>query len=1801
MAGLGYYFVGAAESGKGSISSSIKDGVMGMLFKTPEKNLLGILSIFTLILLFFYALPATGIGEKEFLIKSFSPLGQVSGRIEIKAVFNRDVIPESRIGAPLSADELPFKFLPAIEGTGKWENASTFVYYPKAGLLEKATSFTATAKAGLRDKDDLYLSGKQSFLFNTAPPMFIGAKQTDFDIERGTVSYELEFSIPILPARLRGYIDLSAVPGGPVEFHVVQGPPSRKIRINVLIPEGPKNMKIEISAGMPAASGNMGLAKGISVSLNISQSMEIRDSNAYSRINNGEIYIETTAPVDFSKAGAFIELNPKNNYTLEPRDRGFALVGSFEPQDRVKLTVRKGFPAIGGKPLNAEWQRTFIFPEREPEIRFTAPGRILPPSGSMRIPIETVNIDAVQILVWKLFENNIPIGMRSPWSEYPIDLSSMLANKEYKVQGGLNKKVRSALDLKPLIGSEKGVFLLLAQNSSGEWTESRQVVNVTDIGVTAKTGPNSALFWINSVSTGEPIQGAEVTLWSWSNQAAARGRTDRKGLLQLSYSPEGELYPVMATVSKDSDTAFIRFDNGLYGGKEIFDTNGDPWIYKGYSAYCFSPRDIFRPDEKIPLTAVVRDARNAFSKPFPVNMKIFNPKGALTFSHTETLTKEGTFSKEFYIPGDAPTGTWSASLHIPGEDEPIGRKEFYVEEFAAPRLFVETDASSDMLIGRDSAKLSIFSRYVFGSPASSLPWEAEMSIAEREFSHKDWKGFVFRDSEKKFQPGSEYIGSGKLDSEGRTEFTLPGRAYIVPSAADILVGASVFEEGGRRVTKTAVLKWYPSGTLMGIKMPEEVLSPGRPINFTVAAVRPDGTPASPQTIKYSFYRVVEQRVIYQKGGRTETRIQQELLSKGEGTLRLSSGKASGSVLPSEAGRYLLRAEDKSGGSRASQYIYIYGDERTDPYVGPDMLGIVTDREIYGAGEKAVVKIRSPYSGKLLIGVETFKVVHSAVHDVKKGETEISFKVTDEMAPNARITAQVITEGKNGERSRAYGIATLYLDNRDKKLDVTIDDPGRIRPGTNNFKLTVSDIKGKRKEADITVMLVDEAILQLTNYKTPDPWKHFTSKRMLGVETYDIYDSIIKTEDPSSPLLKPGGGGPSEMALKNSNLSPIQSKRFKMLSIVKKVRSNSKGECVVSLTVPEFAGKARLMAVAATSDESGAAAAEVDINREVIVEPSLPRFLAPGDKAVVPCQVFNRSSKSINVSLDAKTSGPLQIRGTKNFSTMLKPDSEHIFLVNFEGIGTGAASVSFTARWNSEVFTTELDIPVRPASPKISEGFSEAVEPGKSKEIKITGDWMKGTLDGTVLLSALPSANLQDIVRFLTTYPHGCMEQTVSSAWPLLLQRDLAVSLDSSAADSDSVKNSLEFRIQKILGLQNYDGGFIKWQGESWSQPWDSIYGTHFLTEAGKNGVKISEERLSEALRYVKRQLSVEPFDANDENLWRRTLSRRAYASYVLALAGDPPLGWMESLRSKKDLMDASGRLFLAASYALSGQKSEAEEMLGRKTGAIKREPGGNDNYDSDLRDEALDLLARVHIDPLSPGSASSASDLLGSIRKARYLNTQEGSFALLALSKFFRAQPALGEPSGELFSGRDSLGKVSSENRMLSVPLGGKTSFRITNKGSSRLFVSWSAEGIPLVKVKNRDNGIEARLSMSDRNGKPAGRKIERGTALISNIAVTPKAKDLRNVVVVIPLPAGIEIENARYSADGEALPPFVRTESRDDRLILYIERLEKKLDWSFMLRAVTAGDFDVPQIFAECMYEPALSSVSGGGRIEIR
>ncbi len=360
---------------------------------------------------------------------------------------------------------------------------------------------------------------------------------------------------------------------------------------------------------------------------------------------------------------------------------------------------------------------------------------------------------------------------------------------------------------------------------------------------------------------------------------------------------------------------------------------------------------------------------------------------------------------------------------------------------------------------------------------------------------------------------------------------------------------------------------------------------------------------------------------------------------------------------------------------------------------------------------------------------------------------------------------------------------------------------------------------------------------------------------------------------------------------------------------------------------------------------------------------------------------------------------------------------------------------------------------------------------------------------------------------------------------------------------------------------------------------------------------VSDDALRAAADYARALLPLVP-DADDDAAWSAALTRRAYAAFVLTLAGEPPLGWMESLNENAGQMTPSGRLLLASAYAASGDKKSALALIGKPAAAVEMPPGGGDNIDSALRDEALRLLARTYAEPESGETAASAALLTAKINSGARLSTQEGGFAAAALGRWFAANPQRGTPSGTLARDGGESGGINAENHTVTADEAGK--YTADNTGGARLYAAWSVSYIPSGGIKARDEGIELRQRVTERSGKTIGDSVERGTALTASVTITPKAGGLKNVAIVLPLPAGFEIEDARLAAEGEETPAGTSADKRDDRLILYVDRLDKPLSWHYSMRAVTEGDFAVPQIYAECMYDAGISSVAGGGRIKV-
>lgn len=1755
---------------------------------------------------------AMGVAERDFSVRAFTPRGTIEGRAQIKATFSSEVVSADDVGRVLDIAEMPFIFTPQMYGEGKWSDAKTFVFSPNSGRLPPATQYTALANPWLRDLEGRLLTGAKSFSFNTAPLKFIGAVQTNFEMDARRVYYELSFSMPVSPSRLVGYMRLTNRSGETLNYSLRQGQTADKVIM--MVEYFSAFAELTVAKGFPPLNGTLGLEKDAKVRLSPTLGMTILDANIDSGARTTSIIIQTNATVDFARAESFIEVAPDVKYTIEPHRYGFALTGDFKPQDRVTVTIKKGFPSLEGPVLDNNWTRAFIFPDKQPQVVLDTKGRVITPNGSLRIPVESVNIDKIGVQVWKLYENNIPIAMRNEWEYFPVDLSKMIFNKNYAVAGKPNETTRRALDLQPVISGDKGVFLVVARNEDGGWSESRAVLNVTDLGVTAKVGPGSVFAWVNSIQTGEPVYGAKVTFWSWENQPVAEAMTDIRGVAAAELLDGEASRPVLATITKGNDTAFVRLNNGLYGGRDDIDTTGQAWLFRGYSAFCYLPRDIFRPGETVPFRAVIRDVNNAAPKSFPLTVKFYAPTGKLWSEQTVKLTDEGTFAADAEFAADVPVGMWHARLFAPGVDEPVGYKEFWIEEFAAPRLFVEASVDKERIVGTDSATLSISSRHAFGAAAADLPWEAQQTVQTKTFQPKGWQEYSFYDAEmaNSFNPESDLIGSGKLDAAGEADAKINSRAWPVPSMAQISARAGVMEEGGRWVYKTSAIDWFPREVMVGIAISGEA-DTGKPFNFGAAAVDIDGKAANVKNLEYKVFRKVTQSVRYQANGQQQSRTQTELVERASGEIALKDGKGTASFTPSQPGQYLLRVEDAKSGARASYNVYVYepysedGADDTPETNLPNRVELTMNKKEYKVGEAVRVKVKAPFAGQVLLSIETYKQVHRVTRNMGSNEEiEIAFRANEFMLPNAWVTAQVVRHSDDVERGgqhRAYGAAPLMMDNSAAKYSVKIEEIGVIEPGPLNVSLTVTDANGKGAAAEVMLMLVDETVLGLTGWQRPDPWGFFTDRRGLGMETYDLYGAIISPEDMETPLLVPGGGGYDEMArTAKQSLNPVQAQRFRILSLTQSVKTASNGKATASFVVPEFAGTARLTAVAVSAKAMGSGETPVRINRDIVLEPSLPRVLAPKDVLTAPLTVFNMADKEIETKITIKTSGPIKLDGETAFSLKIKAGQNISRELTFTGTGYGVARATFTAEWKGGKIEDTIELPVRPAAPRVSITSAETIDPGKGYTFNLAADWFPGTKSGRVMLSVMPEISASNITKFLITYPYGCLEQTVSSAWPLLVMPELVSAIDPELATKEALSGSLKLRLQKVIGLQNFDGGFSRWRGQGWSHAWDSIYATHLLIEAKKRGENVSQQSIDLALSYVRRQLSTAP--PNDSaQAWSETLTRRAYACYVLALSGEKQLGWMSSLLDRQKELTPSARMMLAAAYGEAGEKQTASSLLSKTLDTIRPEPGGNDVYDSNLRNKALSLLAGSHVDPLSAGTTSAAYSLLNAFKAARYYNTQEGGFTVLALARYFNAQPAAkGKPEGQI---KDASGKIvaelSEKIRIVSADIGSASGFAVKNSGKARLFAALTVAGVPTKPVAPVDNGITLRQTLRDRTGKEITGSVTRGEALTATVDITPTAGTLRNVIVAIPLPAGLEIENPRLTGGEGELPYNARVELRDDRVLLFIDIISKPMKWRYSLRPVTAGKFVVPQISAECMYDPAVQSISGGGTLEIR
>ncbi len=1739
-------------------------------------------------------------------VQSFAPTGTVADNVSFRVVFRNPVVNRKTVPSTLAITPenslFPFEVNPPLQLEGRWQNERTFTAQLLAPL-RSATTYTATLRDGLRDRRGGRI-GPGSFRFQTE-----GLSPTDIKASMGrdgNAYFDIGFNMRIDPARLKGFMRIMNAQGKEMAYNINGSLPARSIRVAVPVQKTASRQRftVMIAAGLKAGEGDMGIEKNYTETVILDPELMVQ--NLYPEENGIRASFNFGIDPDTAKSFITIEPSVKNAaYETGWSDENFVIRSTeFKPRSRFVITFRKGFPSKGGLVLKEDYKQAIIMPDLDSEVSLPASGTYLTALDNGLVPIELQNVKKLQLDLWRMYENNIPYIIKGDYDNFQKDIAKRVFTKELPLNLPLNERVRRSIPLDEIAKGERGLFLLTARDTEkGWWDEASQMINLSDIGATARLWEDAILVWANTLTTARGINEADVKIYSDKKQLLAHGRTNSGGVFYYEL-PDGQTWPAdnqptLAIISKgrgeSADLTYIQLTRNLLN-REIFDTSGRDWLRSGYDAAIISPRDIYRTGETATFKAIVRNSDITTPEAFPVLFIVRDTLGRKVKQEAVTLNARGSAVMELKLPANALTGLWTASVAVPGsENKPITAYNFHVEDFAPPRLEVKVSSLRKFLLHNETLTADIYARWLFGVDGAGLNYKTTWTAREGTFTpvQDRWKGYTFGDPSRHFGFTEGSIAEDKLDNFGaaHANFTLDSD-WQAPTIINVTLRAEVMEDGGRWVSSSITRPYYPAPWLLGIAPESDRFAVRNNIRFKVAAVTPEEEPANPGELNAELFKVTWNYNMIEIDGRKRWQSSEELSQVDSKSLILRNGLGEVSFRPESYGSYMVKISDADDNARA-----VYRFYADDPsYAGSgsqliDRIEIETEKETYKLGETARIKVKVPFAGLLMVMAEGAKPIPDTriIRMVEASEETFNLKITQDFRPNVWVSAWLIrpvsaNDAKGWASHRAIGLTRIKTDLSDYSIDVAINAPKKIEPASK-LPVTIT-LKGSSagivRNADVAIAFVDDGVLGLTHYKTPDLLNHFWGLKKLNSQGFDIYDQLIPVEDRTTEQLHPGGDEGLAALAGDGNVQ-----RFKILSLFDGVLyPDNKGEIHTELDIPEFSGRGRLFVVAASGRNFGSGEQQIEIARDIVTETGLPRFAAPGDTFIIPTVVFNTSNQNRNVKVSLIPEGLMLKESYANLR--ISSGAREAFNVEARALGgADKAVLKVVTEWDEngreKSFTQEIEMPVRPAWPVITVGGSGVFENGTTRLDLPLNDF-DGDVKGTLTLADTPAVNLNKAVNFLAHYPYGCLEQTISAAWPFLILPDAIAELDPLLTTDSAINERTEGAINRIQAMQLYDGSFAMWPGTGTPYNWGSVYAAHFLMSAKNAGINFPEEMLTGALNWIRQFLASMPAYDDTEGE-RDDLTSKAYAVYVLTLNGERPLGWIEYLRENLSSLRPSGHIYLAGAQALIDGQADSLRSITAGDSYIY----SGMTLESAARNTALLLSMWLDVEPQAPEVTELAQRLAG----MSWFSTQDNSAALVALARYnveaagaksnIRARVATETSDKALLS--YNTGNASGVN-VSELPRG--TGILIEAQGSGQGCYSWSITGNPKSQPKPERRNISVECAYFDDkgNGIDLSGPVQHGSIIQAVITVKPSMA-LSNVALSYLLPAGFELENPRIY-EGEN-PSSVVNDVRDDRLILFFGSLRRETSYGFKMRAVTRGTFSVPQLSAFGMYDSSV------------
>ncbi len=1335
----------------------------------------------------------------------------------------------------------------------------------------------------------------------------------------------------------------------------------------------------------------------------------------------------------------------------------------------------------------------------------------------------------------------------------------------------------------------------------GNYRSVNKILFSSNIGLIAKKRDEGRLHvFVNDLLTTRGLSGAEVKVYDYQQQQIATAQTDEEGQAILTT----DQVPYLLVAKKNNQKGYLRLDDGSALSLSNFDVSGSR-IQNGLKGFLYGERGVWRPSDTVHLGFILEDVASILPEDHPVILELSNPNGQIVQRKVSSQSVSGIYRFDFVTDKDAPTGNWQAKAKVGGASF---YKTVKVETIKPNRLKVDLTFDKDVFTASDNyptADLNV--RWLTGATARNLKAEYELKLVPIKTSFKDFPNFTFDDQSKSFYSQRELAYEGKVDQNGyaKVDFDL-GSNDQAPGALRANFYGKVYEDGGDFSVSNASIPYFPYNTFVGIKAPEgdqgNFLSRQTNHTIEIATVDAQGNPVNRSGLEVTMYKV-GWRWWWDRSSdnisnylRRSNRIE---LSKTR--IDTQNGRGTWTLDPDELdwGRHYLVVRDPRSGHSAGQVIYMswYGN-RGEGLEGASMLDFEVEKETYDVGEDISISIPTTAGTRTLVSLETgSEVLQSFWVEGEEGNTNFSFQATSEMAPNiyAHLTMiQPHGQTANDLPIRLYGVQSIKVIDQATVLEPVASLPTELQP-EQEFTLEVSEASGK--SMGYTVAIVDEGLLDITNFKTPDPWNTFYAREALGIKTWDVYDQVIGASvGEMQHLLAVGGDG--ELQAKDQT----EANRFKpVVKVLGPFQLESGATNSHKIQLPQYIGSVKTMIVAAENGAYGKTEIATPVRQPLMVLATLPRVAGPAETMKLPVNVFALAENIKDVQVTIETRGTLELAGGENQQISFQEAGDQVIYFDIkakEALGPGYVKV--TAKSADVEATYDIELQVKPRNPEVTLVDDKTMSAGDSWSYAYQPVGLLGNNEMAIEISTLPPLNLESRLSYLIRYPHGCVEQTTSSVFAQLFLGDLT---ELSESRKSRIQRNIQAAIKRLNSFQTSSGGFAYWPGDNYANDWGSNYAGHFLLEARNRGYAVPEAMINDWIKFqTKRAESWE----NNSSSYNNDLTQ-AYRLYGLALAEQPALGAMNRLKGSNSLRRAA-KWRLALAYAQAGFDNQAKNLIeGISTESEDDRGYYSYTFGSVVRDQAMIMETLLRI-----GESRTAFEILKKIatklgESNRWMSTQTTAYALIAISKYAKAYEsdnateATVEIAGDLtrLSGQSFIHQVSVPDSEQSANI------KIQNSGEAPIFARVIRTGTPLEGNEQAETrNLNLSVGYFDMDGRSIDvSELKQGTNFKAQVTVTnPGSKGLYEELALTQIfPSGWEIINTRLDGSAEQNNLVEYLDIRDDRAMHYFDlKPNKRGTFTVLLNATYQGRYYLPGITAEAMYDNSIFASTEGKWVDI-